>query len=157
MANAQKGRSRKSPEQKNPVGRPRKFSTPEEFDALVDLYILSCQDPEKPKAITLTGMVLALGFSSKDTLYEYQKIPEFTDSVKRARLLVEQEYENRLILAGNPSAHIFALKNFGWTDKQPTYLDELQAKKLERELQIGDDGEVQPAVVNVGVKDARKH
>lgn len=105
------------------VGRPRLISSPEEFDRLVDLYIAVCQDPEKPKAITLTGLVLALGFCSKDTLYEYEKYPEFTDSVKRARLLVEQEYENRLIVGTNAAAPIFALKNFGWKDKTEVVAD----------------------------------
>ena len=99
------------------IGRPRLVSSPEEFDRLVDLYVATCQDPDKPKAITLTGLVLALGFCSKDTLYEYEKYEEFTDSVKRARLLVEQEYENRLVVGTNAAAPIFALKNFGWTDK----------------------------------------
>ena len=101
----------------NPVGRPRKIDSPETFDALVDTYILICQDPDNPKAITLTGMVLALGLCSKDTFYEYEKFPEFTDSVKRARLLVEHEYENRLVAGNNAAAPIFALKNFGWKDK----------------------------------------
>jgi hypothetical protein len=141
--------------EKKPVGRPRLFSSPQEFDDLVDQYILICQNPEQPKAITLTGMVLALGFCSKDTLYEYQNYPEFTDSVKRARLLVEQEYENRLVTGSNSASSIFALKNFGWADKHPSYIDELTAKKLERELQI-DDEQVQPAAVIIGVKDASK-
>lgn len=103
---------------KKSVGRPRLVKSPEDFDRLVDLYILTCQDPENPKPITLTGIVLALGFCSKNTLYEYEKYPEYSDSVKRARLLVEQEYENRLITATSASGPIFALKNFGWSDKQ---------------------------------------
>jgi hypothetical protein len=155
MTAKQKPSSKTDGKDKKPVGRPRLFSSPDEFDALVDIYILKCQDPEKPTAITLTGMVIALGFCSKDTLYEYEKYPEFTDSVKRARLLVEQEYENRLVTGSNAASSIFALKNFGWADKHPSYLDELAAKKLERELQI-DDEEVQPATVFIGVKDASK-
>jgi hypothetical protein len=140
---------------KKAIGRPRLFSSPDEFDRLVDLYIASCQDTDKPKAITLTGMVLALGFTSKQGFYEYENYEGFSDSVKRARLLVEQEYENRLVVGSNAAASIFALKNFGWADKHPSYLDELSAKKLERELQI-DDEDVQPATVVLGVKDASK-
>lgn len=100
------------------VGRPRKIDSPETFDNLVDTYILTCQDPDNPKAITLTGMVLALGLCSKDTFYQYEDYPEFSDSVKRAKLLVECEYENRLVVGTNAAAPIFALKNFGWKDKQ---------------------------------------
>jgi hypothetical protein len=155
MTAKQKPSSKTDGKESKPVGRPRLFSSPDEFDAIVNKYIADCQNIEAPKVITLTGLVLALGFCSKDTLYEYQKFPEFTESVKRARLLIEQEYENRLITGGNAASSIFALKNFGWADKHPSYLDELAAKKLERELQI-DDEQVQPAIVNIGVKDASK-
>lgn len=103
-------------EEKKPVGRPRKIDSPETFDMLVDSYIDMCRTANEP--ILLTGMVLALGLVSKDTFYEYQKFPEFTDSVKRARTLIELEYEKRLNNSSNASAPIFALKNFGWTDKQ---------------------------------------
>lgn len=99
------------------VGRPRKIDSPERFDELVDIYILTCQDPDNPRPITLTGLVLALGLCSKDTFYQYEEYPEFSDSVKRARLLVEHEYENRLVAGSNAAAPIFALKNFGWKDK----------------------------------------
>lgn len=157
MTNAKTGRKSSSPKESKAMGRPRKISSPEEFDRLVDLYVAMCRDAEKPQPITLTGMILALGLSSRQSLDEYLNYPEFSDSVKRAKLIIECEYENRLITSTSATGSIFALKNLGWVDKHTTYLDELQAKKLERELQIGDDGEVQPAVVNVGVKDARKH
>lgn len=138
-----------------PVGRPRKISSPDEFDRLVNEYIAQCQNVDAPKAITLTGMILALGLTSKEGFYEYGSYPEFSDSVKRARLLIECEYENRLVLGSNSASSIFALKNFGWADKHPSYLDELQAKKLERELQLEDE-QAQPATVMIGVKDASK-
>ncbi len=102
----------------NTVGRPRIIDSPETMDNLVDTYILVCQDPDKPRAITLTGMVLALGLSSRESLDNYLKYPEFVDSVKRAKLLVEFEYENRLVTNSNATGSIFALKNFGWKDKQ---------------------------------------
>ena len=102
----------------NTVGRPRTISSPEEMDRLVDIYILSCQDPDKPRAITLTGLILALGLSSRESLDNYLKYPEFVDSVKRAKLLIEFEYENRLVSNSNATGSIFALKNFGWKDKQ---------------------------------------
>lgn len=102
----------------NKVGRPRKIDSPETFDNLVDTYILVCQDPDNPKAITLTGMILALGLTSREALDNYLNYPEFVDSVKRAKLLVECEYENRLVAGSNAAAPIFALKNFGWKDKQ---------------------------------------
>jgi len=54
-------------------------------------------------------------------LDEYAQRPEFLNSVKKAKLRVEMEYEKALH-SRNPSGPIFALKNFGWTDKQDVEL-----------------------------------
>lgn len=98
-----------------PVGRPRIVESPEEFDRLVDEYVSLCRDNEDP--VTFSGMALHLGFSTRQSLYEYQAYDGFSDSVKRARLIVENEYERRLY-SGQPTGPIFALKNHGWSDKQ---------------------------------------
>lgn len=108
--------SGKKKESSSQVGRPRIFSTPEEFDGLVDSYVDMCRNSGEP--ILLVGMVLALGFTSKEGFYNYGEYPEFSDSVKRARALIELEYEKRLVLGSSAAAPIFALKNFGWSDKQ---------------------------------------
>lgn len=100
---------------KRPVGRPRIITTPEEFDERVDAYITWCRANKEP--VLLTGIILALGFTNKDTFYNYETYPEFFDSVKRARLLVEMEYEKRLCTLPSATGPIFALKNFGWRDK----------------------------------------
>lgn len=122
-------------QEKRPVGRPRIFKCPEDFDALVDNYVSMCQANNEP--ILLMGMVLALGFVSKDSFYEYQKYPEFSDSVKRARALVEIEYEKRLAKGEqNAAGPIFALKNFGWKDK------------VEQEI-TNPDGSLRPTTIQI--------
>lgn len=108
---------RKETKQKNPVGRPRKIKSPEEFDRLVDSYIDMCRANNEP--ILLIGMVLALGLTSKEAFYNYgSEYAEFSESVKRARSLIELEYEKRLNVNSSAAGPIFALKNFGWKDKQ---------------------------------------
>lgn len=96
-------------------GRPRKYDSPEEFDAMVDNYYQHCRSTGEP--ITWTGLALYLGFSSRQAIDEYQKYDGFYDSVKRAKSLVEYGYERLLHAGKNAAAPIFALKNFGWTDK----------------------------------------
>ena len=106
-----------SEKKKNPVGRPRKIKSPEEFDRLVDSYIDMCRANNEP--ILLIGMVLALGLTSKEAFYNYgSEYAEFSESVKRARSLIELEYEKRLNINSSAAGPIFALKNFGWKDKQ---------------------------------------
>ena len=115
---------------RNAIGRPRIIETPEEFDALLEAYLERVLDPETYEPITLTGLVLSLGFSSKQSLYEYGQRDGFTDSVKRARLVVEHSYE--LNLRGqNAAGVIFALKNMDWSDKQQLDIGNADDKPFE--------------------------
>lgn len=102
-------------DQPNKTGRPRKIDTPGEFDALVDAHVADCAERDEP--LTWTGMALALGFTSRQAIDRYANYEGFSDSVKRAKLLVENAYERRLH-SRNPTGAIFALKNFDWTDRQ---------------------------------------
>lgn len=97
------------------MARPRIIQSVEEFENRVDAYIAECEIKECP--VTLTGLILSLGMHSRESLDEYGRRPEFSDSVKRAKLYVECEYEKRLA-GNNATGPIFALKNFGWKDKQ---------------------------------------
>ena len=98
------------------IGRPRKIKSPEEMDRLVDNYIAMCRAAAEP--ILLTGMILSLGLSSRESFDEYANYEGFSDSVKRAKMIIEMEYEKRLNTASAAAGPIFALKNFGWKDKQ---------------------------------------
>lgn len=102
-------------QEKRDIGRPRKFQTPDDFDAKVDQYYHHCKESDEP--VTWTGLALFLGFSSRQSIDEYQKYDGFSDSVKRAKLLVEWAYEKR-VLGNNAAGPIFVLKNMGWSDKQ---------------------------------------
>ena len=102
-----------------PAGRPRKIKSPEEMDRLVDEYVAERFAAEKP--VTLTGMILHMGLCSRESFDEYGRRGEFSDSVKRAKMIVEEVYESNLH-AGNSTGSIFALKNFGWKDKTETEL-----------------------------------
>ncbi len=101
-------------EVKNKGGRPRKYSSPDEFDAKVNEYIAICVANEEP--ITWTGMALHLGFSSRSEIDNYLEYDGFSHSVKRAKMIVENAYEKRL-QGSNPTGAIFALKNMNWRDK----------------------------------------
>lgn len=97
------------------VGRPLSIPTVEEFNRLADAYFADCEANEKPT--TITGLALALGLCSRQSLTRYEEREEFSDAVKKAKARVESAYEGRLWV-GNPAGAIFALKNMGWSDKQ---------------------------------------
>lgn len=137
------------------VGRPPLYDNPETLEDQIGQYFKS---GVKKKTIligpsnnriaveievpTITGLCIFLGFESRQSFYDYEQKPEFAYTVKRARLFIEREYEE-MLNTGNTTGAIFALKNFGWTDKQEieqktTLKDErIDATKLtDEELRI---------------------
>lgn len=97
-----------------PAGRPLKWTTPEALQKDIDAYF---NDTPKDEW-TITGLALALD-TSRQTLLDYQEKDEFADTVKKAKMKVENGYEIDLKKHGR-SGTIFALKNFDWRDKQET-------------------------------------
>lgn len=65
---------------------------------------------------TISGLCHFLGFASRQSFYDMEERPELSYTIKRARLLIEQDYEEDL-KAGLGAGAIFALKNFGWKDE----------------------------------------
>lgn len=102
----------------NNGGRPMHYETP------VDLYNKIIQyfdwvEKENKGKISITGLCLFLGFESRKSLFDYEEREEFSTLIKRARLAVENYYEEKLT-AMSFGGSIFALKNMNsefWKDK----------------------------------------
>lgn len=78
---------------------------------------------------TLTGLTLYLGLNDKKDLFNLERNVRYREVIKNARTRIERVYEENLQTTGN-SANIFALKNFGWVDKQEI-THEVQTIKLD--------------------------
>ncbi len=112
------------------AGRPPMYKTPEEMQEVIDKYFNERQPVQigvdmkgvpifRMNPPTVTGLALRLGFSSRQSFYDYEQKKEFTYTIKRARLYCENYIEEGLYRGDiPPSAGIFSLKNFGWSDKQ---------------------------------------
>ena len=71
---------------------------------------------ERPE--TVTGLALALGFKSRQSLIDYQGKAEFSDTITRAKLRCEKYAEERLFDRDGTNGARFSLQvNFGWKDK----------------------------------------
>jgi hypothetical protein len=95
-------------------GRPLKFNDPQEIANKGDQFFTDCDEKKIP--YTITGLAIALGFTSRQMLAEYEMHEGFGDIIKRLRIRVETEVEKRLF-GNNPTGSIFWLKNYGWKDK----------------------------------------
>lgn len=124
---------------KNYGGRPPKFQSKEEMQEKIDAYFESCEGElllddagnpvcapkvglvyiKPPKPPTVTGLALALGFASRQSLLEYQAKKEFADTVTRAKSRIEEYAEARLFDRDGVNGAKFSLiNNFrGWGEK----------------------------------------
>lgn len=107
------------------LGRPAKYETPEELQSAIDDYIDSLNDDEPP---TLSGLAYALGFTSRQSLYDYAENEDFSYPIKRVILKIESLYEKLLTTGkGSIAGVIFWLKNRGWRDTQT--IDDVSERK----------------------------
>ena len=115
-------------EKKNPVGRPPKYKTAEELQKKIDEYFeigvkhVEVGHDHKGNPImravpTITALILYCGFCDRHSFYDMEKIEKFSHTIKNARTRIECHYEE-LVQYGATAGAIFALKNFGWRDKQ---------------------------------------
>ena len=120
------------------VGRPLLFKNVKELQKKINAYF----NKTSKKEVTITGLALYLD-TSRETLMNYEKRTKFFDAIKRAKDLVQLEYEKDLRRKGR-SGDIFALKNFGWKDRIETVegtpddfekSDNKQTKKLTDEYE----------------------
>lgn len=76
----------------------------------------------KSQQITITGLALHLGFSSRQAFEDYEAKGKFADHLKRARLRVMADYEKKLHVTSSTGA-IFALKSMGWNERTEKHVD----------------------------------
>lgn len=70
---------------------------------------------------TVTGLALALGFSTRKSLLDYQGKKEFISAITRAKTKVEQYCEERLFDKDGFKGAEFSLRlNFKWKDDAET-------------------------------------
>lgn len=115
-----------------------KYTSADEITGLIDNYFESCKghplmvtddtgrevpyldkrgnpiiiDQHPP---TVTGLALALGFESRQSLLNYQCKPEFSSVITRAKSRIEQYTEERLFDKDGANGAKFSLElNWGW-------------------------------------------
>lgn len=139
-----------------PGGRPPTYETAELLQSSIESYfsegvtkkkvIIGKQPNQHQVEIeipTITGLCYYLGFESRQSFYDLQKRPEFSYTVKKARLFIEQHYEE-MLQQGNTIAAIFALKNFDWRDKQE--IDHHVEGEWNITMNINGENKVHPSV-----------
>lgn len=120
------------------TGRKPRFSSPEEMQEKIDAYFEDCEgtvlldgngDPVLTKfgepvimgahPPTVTGLALALGFTSRQALLNYQAKRAFVDTVTRAKSRIEEYAERRLYDRDGARGAEFTLKyNFKWAQEE---------------------------------------
>lgn len=131
------------------MARPLKYKTVAELESAIDAYFEDCKgkplldengrpvlnkfgypvilDEHPP---TVTGLALALGFSSRQTLLNYQGKKQFVDTITRAKARCEAYAESRLFDRDGARGAQFSLEhNFQWrTDNGPLSVSDPKAQ-----------------------------
>lgn len=126
------------------VGRPPMYKTAKEIQEKIDAYFEECKgkvlrNPDgtvatdkygipvivDAKPPTITGLALALGFTSRRALLNYQDKDEFVHTITRAKARVEQYAEERLFDKDGANGAKFSLANNfdGWKEKKEIEAD----------------------------------
>lgn len=90
-------------EGENLGGRPRLYETPAQFDESVNAYYQRVTETHG-EPLTLTGLVLSMGFSCISAFENYRAYEGFLDSVMRAKTLVMYGYEKNVLTTKNSAA-----------------------------------------------------
>lgn len=120
------------------IGRPPKYSTPEEMQAAIDAYFnegawVQVGDNREFRP-TISGLAYALDMST-EALRNYEEKDNFLATVKKAKLRVEMALEERLY-GNSVTGLIFNLKNnFGWKDKTEQELTGKDGGPIKSEVQ----------------------
>ena len=91
--------------------------SPEEFELKSSQYFAECRnDLRRP---TIAGLALALGFSSRQSMHDYKKDPDYAHAMGRAYLYIEDYVTDAMLDKDRATTgHIFYLKSvFGYEDK----------------------------------------
>ena len=143
------------------MGMTPRYTRPEDMQTKIDAYFTECDgkilmtnDGEPvldrkgqpviigKKPPTVTGLARALGFTSRQTLLNYQGKPTFVDTITRAKLRIEEYAETRLYDRDGARGAEFTLKfNFGWhVDDRPQHDGKLEdfIKELERQAKASE-------------------
>ena len=142
------------------MGRKPTFTSAEEMQEKIDAYFASCErellrdaagNPVLNKngepvyvggrPMTIQGLALALGFTSRQSLLNYKAKREFVDTVTRARLRVEQYAAERLFDRDAQRGAQFTLSyGFGYAKETDEKKDEGGVRLvLERDAEEGSE------------------
>lgn len=143
------------------TGAPRKYKSVKQMQDAIDAYFKDCNgipmtdsdgcvmrdkygmpiilDAHPP---TVTGLALALGFTSRQALINYQGRPEFVDTVTRAKSRCEEYAESRLYDKDGANGAKFSLGcNFGWNSDNEKSGDPAALAALLSALKGGKDAD----------------
>lgn len=135
------------------MARPPFYKTAEELQTKIDEYFDSCgttyvvddtgkmvfnqfgapvvKDRNPP---TVTGLALHLGFSSRQSLINYQSKKAFVDVISRAKLRVENFVEKQIYNPEiRPAGVTFVLMNMGWANPSMTKTDTIDPEVVAKQ------------------------
>jgi hypothetical protein len=119
-----------------PMRKAKPFHSAKQLDELIDSYFHSLEAGPGSKSLpaeppTFSGLLLFIGFISRDEFEKYTAIPRYTETLSRANLRIAEVYEKKL--HDSSTGAVFALKNMGWKEKLE---NKTEGKETDHLLQV---------------------
>lgn len=167
-------------------GRKPKFTSPEQMQEKIDAYFEDCKGTPLTgddgqlifdkygnpvivdvKPLTVTGLALALGFTSRQALLDYQAKPAYREIVETAKLRIENYAEMRLFDKDGMNGAKFTLQNnFKHWDADKAGQDDKKAPAINIICDIprvaaqpadgSDEISIDPLAVSEAIKDLER-
>lgn len=128
---------------KRQLSRKVYFKSVNDLVRIISQYFSFCIDGNKH--LTFSGLAVWLGISRSSLSTFGKRYPEYAETIKKAKGIVEAYFEELLLTKKNVAGVIFSLKNnFGWKDIQeniintgPTYQQVIQnITQINQEIKI---------------------
>lgn len=142
------------------AGQPPYYDTPEQMQNRIDLYFFACKynnhkdenmlvnlpdtarkmvKEVENKRPTVTGLALALGFTSRAALLNYQNTDKFFNTVIKAKSRIEAYVEEQLFEGNAVGAKFSLTNNFDlWENKTSQDINQRYVDKKGEDLSTND-------------------
>jgi hypothetical protein len=103
---------------KRQLSRKVQFKSVNDLVRVISSYFKYAEDNQKN--LTFSGLAVWLGISRSSLSTFGRRYPEYAETIKKAKGIVEAYFEELLLTKNNVAGVIFSLKNnFSWRDEQP--------------------------------------
>ena len=137
-----------------PMGKGiRKYTNPKDLENTIQTYFEQMRAEKRP--LTITGLCIAVGFKSRQTLLDYEEKEQYGHLIREAKMRCQNYAEELLFQNRNVYGVIFNLtNNYGWRNRMDVVTEGKYDKRLADDIRsmTSDDVDKRFKKLSKGIK-----